>query len=79
MSKIDSLLQVARNNIQGFLQLLISKDKDLFNEESKLYVHFIESSLKRAKNLIKDLLFYSRIGNDPKFEIIDLNEIMDEM
>lgn len=45
----------------------------------KMYMDRTELAADRMKSLIRDLLEYSRIGNDPREEWVDLNEVLGDV
>ncbi len=50
------------------------------DKKAKQYFHFIKSGAERARNLIADILSYSKIDNETaKREIVDLNELLGQI
>ncbi|REE02185.1 PAS domain S-box protein [Marinoscillum furvescens] len=73
-------LQEPLRMITGFLQLLKKKYASELNETANSYVDFAVDGAARMRELIKDLLAYSRIGRTPrKHQRIDLNQVMSDM
>lgn len=73
-------LQEPLRMITGFLQLLKKKYASELNETANTYVDFAVDGAERMRNLIKDLLAYSRIGRTPRnHQLIDLNQVMSDM
>ncbi len=65
-------LQTPLRSMISFTQLLKSKLKGRLSEEEEEYMQFIISSSKSMRNLINDLLSYSRI-NTTKINIREIN------
>ena len=72
-------LQEPLRKILAFIDRLQSKPDILLNEESKNYLGRIGSAALRMKNLINDLLGYSRAGNEGAITRIDLNKVLNEV
>lgn len=72
-------LQEPLKTIGGLIQLLKEDYGEDFNEEALEYCNFIGNSASRMQSLIKDLLEYSRIGQDEKVEEINTNKLIDEI
>lgn len=66
--------------VSSFLKLLENKYKNLFDEKATEYIkHAIDGS-NRMKQVIYDLLQYSKAGKNLKnMEIVNLNEIINEI
>jgi PAS domain S-box-containing protein len=70
-------LQEPLRMISSFLTLLEKKYKDIIDEDGKKYIHFAVDGAKRMRQIILDLLDFSRVGrSDEVLEEIDLNEMM---
>ena len=70
-------LQEPLRMVRGFLNLLQLETSDQLNDSAKEYVHFALDGAERMKNMIKDLLQFSRVGtNKEDFEEVNINEIM---
>lgn len=66
--------------ITTFGDMLKESCLDRLQENEAIYVEKIEKAAFRMKNLIDDLLHYSRFTNSSeRFELIDLNEIVEEV
>lgn len=73
-------LQEPLRMITGFLQLFKSKYEHKVDELGDQYIQFAVNGADRMKNLIKDLLEYSRIGTNKEAAIItDLNQTVQEV
>ena len=72
-------LQEPLRMISSFMDLLSRKYNDQLDEKAHQYIHFATDGAKRMKQIILDLLDYSRAG-DPKErkEVVDLNEVVDD-
>jgi len=73
-------LQEPLRMISSFLQLLEKKLKDKLDTETKEYIDFAVDGSKRMKNMIEDLLSYSRlISKKSQFEKINTKEILKDV
>jgi PAS domain S-box-containing protein len=72
-------LQEPLRTISSFVQLIDKKQVDKKDEETKEYFQFIMSATEKMKNLIKDLLDYSRVGKSIVFSTVDCNIILKEV
>ncbi|MBA2611156.1 MAG: PAS domain S-box protein [Bacteroidetes bacterium] len=72
-------LQEPLRMISSFMDLLQRKYEDQLDEKGHQYIHFAVDGAKRMKQIILDLLEYSRAGKstDGK-EDVDLNEVLSE-
>jgi PAS domain S-box-containing protein len=72
-------LQEPLRMISSFMELLERKYKDELDEKAIQYIHFAIDGAKRMKQIILDLLLYSR-ANKPseKIDEVDLNRILSE-
>lgn len=72
-------LQEPLRMIASFLALLEKKYGDKLDEKAHQYIHFAVDGAKRMRQIILDLLEFSRLGgNDGERESINLNELIDE-
>lgn len=70
-------LQSPLKTIISFLQLLEQRHGDALGEEGKEFINFCISSSTRMRNLITDLLNYSRVNSIPRpFVEANLGELM---
>ena len=70
-------LQEPLRKIQTFSNLVIEKNE---LAESKMYLEKIDSSAKRMKKLIQDVLDYSKVNNKNEiYKIIDLNLVLENV
>lgn len=73
-------LQEPLRKIQTFSGLILEKEQTSLSNKGKEYFQRIWDSAIRMQTLIEDLLAYSRASiTERKFEIVDLNEIMQEV
>ncbi|MBL0130032.1 MAG: hypothetical protein IPP43_01980 [Chitinophagaceae bacterium] len=73
-------LQAPLRMITGFLELLEKKYGDKLDESAKQYIGFAVMGAAKMKNLVFDLLEYSRLSSDTnEFVEVDLNVIMQEV
>lgn len=71
-------LQEPLRKIQTFISRVSDADKEVMSESGKNYITKIESSAKRMRVLIDDLLLFSRTNTTKKeFLKINLNELLD--
>jgi PAS domain S-box-containing protein len=72
-------LQEPLRMVTSFLTRLESKYNDLLDEKGKQYIHFATDGAKRMRQLILDLLAYSRVGRaDMEMEEVDVAQLVDE-
>ncbi len=70
-------LQEPLRMITSFLNQLERKYKDQLDEKANQYIHFATDGAKRMKQIILDLLEYSRAGREQyPLEEIDLNQLI---
>jgi len=73
-------LQEPLRMVTGFLGLLEKKYGDVIDEKGKQYIHFAVDGAKRMRQIIVDLLEFSRIGKIENEEnLIDLNDLVREV
>lgn len=73
-------LQEPLRMISSFLQLLEKKYKNQIDETGKKYIHFAVDGASRMKQLIHDLLEYSRVSTNTIVKgDTDMNEVMTEV
>lgn len=60
----------------SFIELLEKKYKELLDGKGLQYLHFITDASNRMKNMIDDLLDYSRIGKTNQPIWVDVNELL---
>lgn len=72
-------LQEPLRKIQTFLSRLEDKESDNFSESGKKYMERINFSAKRMRNLIDDLLQFSRTNKSDEILVVkDLNELLED-
>lgn len=70
-------LQEPLRKVQAFSDRLAAKYIDKLDEDGKLYISRMQDATTRMRNLIQDLLSYSRIrSKGQEFVHVDLNEIV---
>jgi len=69
-------LQEPLRMITSYIQILDRKYNHLFDEDGKKYFNYVVDGASRMKNLIRDLLRYSRAGNKYVYMVVDLNELL---
>lgn len=72
-------LQEPLRMITGFLNLIERKYNSLLDEKGKQYIQFSVDGAERMRQIILDLLEYSRADNIGQKETVDLNELMTEI
>ncbi|NBC27230.1 MAG: PAS domain S-box protein [Bacteroidetes bacterium] len=73
-------LQEPLRMITGFLARLEKKYEPLLDEKGKKYIHFATDGARRMRQIILDLLEFSRVGRmEDRLETVDLNEVVDEV
>ncbi len=73
-------LQEPLRKIQTFATRIIEKEQDNLSDIGKDYFRRMQESANRMQILIVDLLAYSRMNTaERKYEIVDLNEIIEEV
>ena len=85
--ELDRFAFVASHDLQeplrmviNFLNLFEKKYKPVVDEDGKKYIHFAVDGALRMKELIRDLLQYSRVGSASlEIETVDMNAIMKEV
>ncbi|MBC7439681.1 MAG: PAS domain S-box protein [Flavobacterium sp.] len=72
-------LQEPLRMVTGFLTQIEKKYENLLDEKGKKYIYFAVDGAKRMRQIILDILEFSRIGkNENKLEEINLNDIIKE-
>ncbi len=73
-------LQEPLRMITSFLAQIEKKYKDILDEKGKQYIHFAVDGAKRMRQIILDLLEFSKVGRfEGKLEEVNLNELMQEI
>lgn len=73
-------LQEPLRMISSFLTQLHKKYHNQLDEKANQYIHFAVDGAKRMRQIILDLLEYSRVGkHDVSLEEIDINEVVNEI
>ncbi len=73
-------LQEPLRMVSGFLSQLDKKYSDKLDDKARDYIHFAVDGAMRMRNIILDLLEYSRIGSGRKsLQDVNLPELTDEL
>ncbi|HXR83978.1 MAG TPA: PAS domain-containing protein [Hanamia sp.] len=73
-------LQEPLRMVTSFLSQLEKKYYDVIDEKGKQYIYFAVDGAKRMRQIILDLLEFSRVGRfDGKIEPVDSNEVVKEV
>lgn len=73
-------LQEPLRKLQTFAGLILEKEEQHLSEKGKSYFHLMQQETERMRQLIQDLLAFSRISTDEReFEDTDLSLIVEEV
>ena len=73
-------LQEPLRMVTSFLTQLEKKYTHQLDDKAKEYIYFAVDGAKRMRNIIKDILDYSKISNmEEPYEMVDINELIDEI
>jgi light-regulated signal transduction histidine kinase (bacteriophytochrome) len=72
-------LQEPLRTISNFVGLIEAEYKGQLEGDMNKYLGFIGNGAEKMKNLIKDLLDYSRLGLQTSFEEVDCNVVLNEV
>ncbi|MEO8823920.1 MAG: PAS domain-containing protein [Ginsengibacter sp.] len=73
-------LQEPLRMISSFLTQLERKYNDILDEKGRQYIYFAVDGAKRMRQIILDLLEFSRLGRfEEKKEKVDLNEVVEDV
>jgi light-regulated signal transduction histidine kinase (bacteriophytochrome) len=73
-------LQEPLRMVASFSQLLQRRYKDQIDEDANDYIEFIVEGANRMKDLIDDLLAFSRLNTEAKeFKLTDINNVLDDV
>ena len=73
-------LQEPLRMVSSFLSQLEKKYNHVIDERGKQYIHFAVDGANRMKQLILDLLEFSRVGRTGETpQVVDLNKLVDEI
>ncbi len=72
-------LQEPLRTVTSYLQLIEQRFPDKLNEEGREFIKFAVDGALRMKNLIQDLLMYSRVeSRSHTFTLLDMQEVLDK-
>ncbi|OEY71187.1 PAS domain-containing protein [Salegentibacter salarius] len=73
-------LQEPLRMVTSFLTQLEKKYADVLDEKALLYIDFAVDGAKRMRQIILDLLEFSRVGRtEDKLETVDINDVLDDV
>jgi PAS domain S-box-containing protein len=73
-------LQEPLRMVTNFLSQLEKKYKDQLDERAEMYINYAVDGAKRMRQIILDILEFSRIGkSDERMDFIDLEQIVNEV
>jgi two-component system, sensor histidine kinase len=72
-------LQEPLRTTSSFVELIRKQYQGKLDDHADKYIEYVIQASDRMKTLIKDLLDYSRIGREKKFEQVDCNVIFGEL
>lgn len=73
-------LQEPLRMVTSFLTQLEKKYNDIIDDKGKQYIHFAVDGAKRMRQIILDLLEFSKLGKmEDKVELVDVNELLKEI
>ena len=73
-------LQEPLRAIGSYVELLEEEYREQLDAEAREYIDFIVGGAQRMKQLIQDLLVFSRVGRQPqKFSLVSCEEILQEV
>ncbi|MES2727538.1 MAG: ATP-binding protein, partial [Bacteroidota bacterium] len=73
-------LQEPLRMVTSFLTQLEKKYIDVIDDKGKQYIHFAVDGAKRMRQIILDLLDFSKLGKmEDKLEPVDINELLKEV
>lgn len=73
-------LQEPLRMVTVYMQILQEKYKDKLDKDAEKYIFYAVDGAKRMRNLIQDLLAYSRSGKDiERMDLVDLNTVIENI
>lgn len=86
-SELEQFAYIASHDLQeplrmvtSFMSQLNKKYDSVLDEKAKRYIHFAVDGSKRMREIILDLLEFSRVGSqDEKIEAVDTNQLVNDI
>ncbi|WP_299674006.1 ATP-binding protein [uncultured Tenacibaculum sp.] len=72
-------LQEPLRTVSSMVDMFSSRYKESFDEQGKMMLGFIESATGRMRNLVKDLLEYSVLGQNRELSKVNCNEVINDV
>ncbi|WP_405564943.1 ATP-binding protein [Polaribacter sp. Asnod6-C07] len=72
-------LQEPLRTVTSISELLKDEYKDSMDENAKTYINFITEGIARMHCLVRDLMDYSRLGNEVKFSEVNVNAVLEDI
>lgn len=72
-------LQEPLLTVKNFVELFKDEYSEVFDENAKLYLQFIDRSTERMRNLIKGLLDYARLGGQQVKTLVDCDALINSL
>ncbi len=69
-------LQEPLNTIQSYIGLLNTKEQVLGDQDTQIFMRFINLAAKNMSLMVKSLLDYTRIGKNQNIEQVDTNQVL---
>lgn len=72
-------LQEPLKTISGFSELLTENYSERLDDNGRKILHYISESAEKSSDMIRDLLFYTQVGQKRIIESVDCNSLLDEI
>jgi len=72
-------LQEPLRTVSSMVDMLNTKYDDRLDEQGQKMLGFLDSASNRMRNLVKDLLEYSILGQDKSLVLVDCNDLLDDL